>query len=363
MDLNNWPWKPDPDYTRLVRALRGEGDPSRVPFLELFADQEVISAALGHPPINKYAVQADRDAFAASLDEKIAFWHRLGYDGFWQGPIIDLPQTRLESADTAELSRGQRRWVNEHAGIISSWADFEAYPWPDPADADFYPMEHVAARLPEGMAMIGAIGGILEPAMWLMGYETFALALYDDPDLIEAMFAKIAALRIPVAKAVVEMDRVAALWMGDDMGHKTGTMVRPDDLRRHVFPIQKEIAAIAHQAGMPFLLHSCGNLETVMDDLIDDVEIDAKHSYEDAFEPVEVFHERYGERIAVIGGVDVDLLTRGSEAQIRARTRQVLEQCAPAGNYVLGSGNSIANYIPLRNFLVMVDEGWRFNQQ
>jgi uroporphyrinogen decarboxylase len=152
-----------------------------------------------------------------------------------------------------------------------------------------------------------------------------------------------------------------ALWMGDDMGFKTGTMISPRHLRKYVFPIQKQIAAIAHQKGLPFLLHSCGNLEAVMEDLINEVGIDAKHSFEDVIEPVEQFSARYGNRIAVIGGVDLDLLARGTEEQIRTRTRQILTACAPSGGYVLGSGNSIANYIPPRNFLAMLDEGWRFN--
>jgi uroporphyrinogen decarboxylase len=100
-----------------------------------------------------------------------------------------------------------------------------------------------------------------------------------------------------------------------------------------------------------------------MDDLIDDVGIDARHSFEDVFEPVESFAARYGDRIAVIGGVDVDLLVRGTEEQVRARTREILEACAPGGGYVLGSGNSIANYVPLESFLAMVDEGWRYRAE
>jgi uroporphyrinogen decarboxylase len=210
------------------------------------------------------------------------------------------------------------------------------------------------------MAMIGAIDGVLEPVMWLMGYETFALAIYDQPDLVQAMFDKIEEIFVPLARMLVQMDRVVALWMGDDMGFKTGTMIAPDHMRRFVFPVQKQMADIAHEQGMPFILHSCGNLEVVMDDLIDDVGIDARHSFEDVIEPVESFAARYGDRIAVIGGVDVDILGRGTEEQVRARTREILEACAPGGGYVLGSGNSIANYTSLESFLAMVDEGWRF---
>ena len=199
--------------------------------------------------------------------------------------------------------------------------------------------------------------------MWLMGYETFALAIYDQPKLVKAMFDKIAEIIVPLARTLVQMDLVVALWMGDDMGFKTGTMIAPEHLRKYVFPVQKRIADVAHEQGLPFLLHACGNLEAVMNDLIDDVDVDAKHSFEDVIEPVEHFAARYGDRIAVIGGVDVDILGRGTEEHVRTRTREILEACAPSGGYVLGSGNSIANYIPLENFLAMVDEGWRYRHR
>jgi uroporphyrinogen decarboxylase len=363
MNIDDWPWKPDPDHTRLLRALRREGEPGRVPFLELFADDEVVAAVLGES-VPGSGVGSDRRALERALDARIRFWHLLGYDAFWQAPTLELPHIfTLELADTAHLSRGRRNWVDERAGVITNWSEFERYPWPATADADLYPLEYVVRHLPDGMGVIASTGGILEPVMWLMGYETFALAIYDQPDLVEAMFARIAEIYVPLARTLAQVDGVIALWMGDDMGFKTGTMIAPEHLRKHVFPIQRKIAAAAHEQGLPFLLHSCGNLDAVMDDLIDDVAIDAKHSFEDIIEPVESFAARYGERIAVIGGVDVDVLARRGEDAVRARTRQVLEACAPGGGYVLGSGNSIANYVPTGSYLAMLDEGWRYNAQ
>jgi uroporphyrinogen decarboxylase len=93
-----------------------------------------------------------------------------------------------------------------------------------------------------------------------------------------------------------------------------------------------------------------------MDDLIEDVKIDGKHSYEDAIIPVEEFQARYGDRIAVLGGVDINLLSAGSEADIRTRVRTLVETCGQRGRYALGSGNSIPSYVPVENYLAMVDE-------
>jgi uroporphyrinogen decarboxylase len=195
--------------------------------------------------------------------------------------------------------------------------------------------------------------------MWLMGYEPMSYAMADQPDLIEAMFERIGGALVKVFDAIASHDAVGAVFLGDDMGFKTQTMISPEDMRRYVFPWQRRLAEVVHAAGKPFLLHACGNLEAVMDDLIDDVGIDAKHSFEDVIMPVTEAKQRWGDRIALLGGIDVDLLTRGRPEQVRARTREVLEACMPGGGYALGSGNSVANYVSLGNYLAMLEEGWR----
>jgi uroporphyrinogen decarboxylase len=156
------------------------------------------------------------------------------------------------------------------------------------------------------------------------------------------------------------MDWVGGLWGSDDMGFRTGTLAAPHHLREYVLPHHKRLAQLAHDAGKIYLLHSCGNLLAIMDDLIDDVRIDGKHSYEDAIIPVAAFKRRFGHRVSVLGGIDVDVLARRSEDEVRAYVRSVLDEVMPGGGYVLGSGNSIANYVPPRNFLAMIDEGHRW---
>ena len=148
--------------------------------------------------------------------------------------------------------------------------------------------------------------------------------------------------------------------MGDDLGFRTGTFLSPAHLRQYVFPWQKKIREAAHARGLPFILHSCGNLERIMDDLIEGVGIDAKHSFEDAIMPVEQAVEKYCDRIAILGGVDMDLLARGSEKEVRVRTREIIDTCASTGRFALGTGNSIASYLSIDNYLAMLDEGRRF---
>ena len=99
-----------------------------------------------------------------------------------------------------------------------------------------------------------------------------------------------------------------------------------------------------------------------MDDLMDDVGIDGRHSFEDTYLSAGEAKRRYGDRIAILGGVDMDMISRSSEEEVRAYTRRLLEECMPGGGFALGTGNTVANYIPVKNYLAMLDEGMNFGR-
>jgi uroporphyrinogen decarboxylase len=139
-------------------------------------------------------------------------------------------------------------------------------------------------------------------------------------------------------------------------------MISPAMMRRWVFPVHKKMAEMAHSKGSLYVLHTCGNLKAVMDDIIDDVKVDAKHSFEDTYLPVMEAKKLYGHRIGLIGGVDMDKLCRRTPNELREYVSYVLKACKPGGGYCLGSGNTVANYVPLENYLTMLniglEEGW-----
>lgn len=120
------------------------------------------------------------------------------------------------------------------------------------------------------------------------------------------------------------------------------------------------MANLAHNHNKLAILHSCGNLEAIMDDICD-TGVDGKHSFEDKIMPVEEAYRRWSDRIGIIGGVDMNLLAKGTEEEVRKRTTEILNVCGPNGRYVLGTGNSVASYIPIRNYLAMLDEGRQWN--
>ena len=110
---------------------------------------------------------------------------------------------------------------------------------------------------------------------------------------------------------------VGILMINEDWGFNTQTMLSVEDMRKYVFPWHKKMVETAHKRGKFAVLHSCGYMGDIMEDVIEDMKFDGRHSYEDKIIPVEEAYRRWGGRIAILGGLDVDFLIRSDEETIK----------------------------------------------
>jgi len=351
--------KPTPNITWFKEVIQGKLEPNRPPLVELFLDYEVMaSVAQDYLNLEWFPLPQDRSGRKTYWDRFIEVHYRLGYDYIRMSGGLFFEFASDTTEDTATLSRGKRTWFSSHTALISDWKSFESYPWPSPYQDDLWDYEYVATHLPEGMGLfVCPTSGFFEiPMDGLFGYENLSYLMYDQPDLVEAVFARTAELIHTFYQRLIGLPNLAGFFQGDDMGFKTSTLVSPGFLRRYVLPEHRKLTALAHEHDYLYLLHSCGNLDKIMEDLITDVKIDGKHSYEDAILPAADFKRLYGSRVAVLGGIDLDKLCRLPEDDLRAYVRNTIAACLPGGRFAIGSGNTVANYVPVQNYLIMLEE-------
>jgi len=369
--------KPAPDIQRFLAAMDGRLIPHRPPLVEYLVDNSLMRPILEDMMGRKWGGAAEledqtggqmdfagqeRARMAAWLDNMIAFWLHMGYDFVRLEASLPLPAAPVVAADCAPGNADhQRAWQGLHEGPIQTREDFERYPWPEVSDSDFSVHEYICGHLPEGMGFISChAGGVYEHTSRLLGYENLCYLLVDDPGLVMAVANRIGGLIEAYNRRLLQFDGLAAILQGEDLGFCTQTLIPPDTIRSHFLPWHKKYAAMTHAAGKRYYLHSCGQVGAIMEDLIADVRIDGKHSFEDNILPVTEAKRRYGDRICILGGVDVGKLTRLPPDELRVYVRSILDACAPGGRYAVGSGNSIPSYIPIENYLTMVDEALRF---
>lgn len=337
-----------PDFGNLLAVLQRRV-PVRPTLFEFTLNAPIYEQVTGRP------APADGDGLGWARYLIEAFG-KLGYDfaviGGWHHRALVFAKGSVDQKASKSLNSG---------AVITNEDEFAAYRWPilDASRLAFF--EKIGDELPDGMRLIACgYEGVLETVIDLVGFENLCLMLYLQPKLVEAIFANVGARILSFYEQAVQYDAVGAVIANDDWGFKTQTMLSPDDLRRLVFPWHRKIVEAAHAAGKPVILHSCGNLAAVLDDIIDDLQVDGKHSYEDAILPVEKAIELYGRRLAIIGGIDVDFLAKQPPEAIRARTRRLVETAMTRGGIALGSGNSIPEYVPTENFCAMLESALDF---
>lgn len=332
----------EPDYRNLLNAAYNI-EVSRIPLYEHKIDPKVMEAVTGTEFAALY--HGDEADIGEFFRHYCGFYKEMGYDtvSFEEliGPV--MPGSGA---------------LGEHVkGVIQTRADFDRYPWEDICDRYFerYSKCFKALRenMPTGMRAIGGAGyGIFECVQDLVGYEDLCYMKADDPELYEQMFRQVGDNNLKIWSRLLREfgDIYCVCRFGDDLGFKSTTLLSSEDIRSLIIPQYKRIVDEVHSHHKPFLLHSCGCIFDVMDDLIECAGIDAKHSNEDQIAPFPVWVERYGSRIGNFGGIDTDAVCRLNKEEMRDYITEVVAKSKGKGGFAFGSGNSIPDYVPPQQF-------------
>jgi len=348
----NLGYKREPNFARLRQVLFCQGEPDMVPFIELSIHAIFKERILGRP--------------CKTVADEIEFVRIAGYDCIKLQPGIDMNPGKIfpnGGPKTFELGEGtgERRWADEHAGVISNWEDFERYVWPKPEDVDYSRFEEASKLLPPEMGVIGQYGDIFTLVWELMGFENFAFPLYENPELVAALFEKVGSIIFNLFETMATFDCMKALWFTDDIAYAGGLMIAPEFYRQYLFPWMRKIGELCKRRGIPYLYHSDGVLYDVLQDLID-LGVNGLHPIEPKSMSIVEVKKRGRGRLAVLGYIEVDTLARGTPADVEKLVKEALQLAAPGGGYAIGSSNSLPEYCRWENYLTMLRTADRYGR-
>ena len=314
------------------------GVPDRVSYCEATIDPVVAAKLLD---LETPTEAAEAGYFKRSVDVEIALSRLLHRDN-----II----CRIRPPIFAEKLKAKDGMIVYGKGLIQNEEDLELLKLPDPCEDNLYieAEEFVRNKGDFALGLSTKLG--IAPTYLSMGYENFCYALYDKPKLVEKI------LDIYCEWAAVVVERICQLgfdfiWSADDLAWKTGPLFSPKFFHDIAVP---RIRKIAEKVTIPWVHHSDGNILPLLDDIID-LGINGIHPIEAMAMDINSIKKNYGNKICLLGNIDVETLTVGTPEQVKEEVKKRIKEIGPEGGYIVTSGNSVASYCKPENVLAMVE--------
>jgi len=254
------------------------------------------------------------------------------------------------SADYERRSLTAPGWFED----VEDVARIDDFAWPDPAaHMDPQRCRAAAAAVPAGYAVLGVMWSAhFQDACSAFGMETALVRMLERPDLFQAVIDRITEFYLAANRIFYEAvgSRVHAVLIGNDFGSQTGLLLRPQLLRRFVFPGTRRLVEQAHAHGYRVIHHSCGAVRPVLPDLIQ-LGVDAIHPIQALASGMDAASLRrdLGDQVSFCGGVDAQqLLVNGTPAQLRADVER-LRRLFPTGLVLSPSHEAVLADVPPAN--------------
>jgi len=320
-----------------VRIALQRGQPDRVPYCELGIDRALAQKLMGWGPALSQAANLEANIY--SVAEATALAAHLGLDNI--GYVLRAPvyAEKLPGID------GRLFYGN---GLLTSRAELHRLQLPDPYDDALYAgaAAFLRGRGDYSTWFITRMG--IFPTMLGMGTEAFSIALFEERSLVEEILDRYVDWAIAVARRVCGMGFDAYVTT-DDMAFKTTTFFSPKVFRELVMPRYRRLR---DAVTLPWIIHSDGNMLPFMDDLVS-LGIAGFHPNEKGAQDPRLTKRRYGDRICVLGNVDLNILGLGAPEEVDREVFELIRDVGPGGGYIATSGNSLAGYVKPENAVAL----------
>ncbi len=258
-------------------------------------------------------------------------------------------------------------FVEEKAPLYNARTidDIERYKDPQPNEGRFRGLSKKAKQIQEkGFAVTvdTFLGGVLELAVWLRGFNKFYYDIVGNPEFTNALLDKTLEINKRFWQAYMDEvgEHATIVLLADDYGHQNGLLMSPALWRKIIKPRLKEFIADVHMhaKSAKIQFHSCGSVEPLIEDFVE-VGIDILNPIQPKAKDMDSSHliQKYDKKICYHGGIDVQhVLPNGTTKDVEEEIRKRMRDLAPGGGYIFAAAHNIQPDVPPRNIEVMFRE-------
>jgi len=274
---------------------------------------------------------------------------------------------RRIDADTWEFSDGRVYKYSHLTGEIT--LVYDPQQWTRVLREDDYPLQFTYQEPdPSTYELVDAVIGAFGESRFLLGpfplanewvqpggMERSLMEMAENPDLVERALQS-TLIEAQVRQAHWANRGIDGVIAGTDWAYRSGTFMSPAMWRRFCYPALQANVRAAHQAGLIYVKHACGNNWGILDSFME-AGVDCYQSIQaSASMDLGRVREATRGRMALWGGVLLEHLVAGTQDDIRQDVRRAMEVAKQGGGFVLGPSHSVAVGAQYGNLMAMFEE-------
>lgn len=203
-------------------------------------------------------------------------------------------------------------------------------------------------------AVVGAFD-LMSP---LCGHENLLAGMALDPAWISEMSDLYSRLTMELLEELFAREGLPdGMWVWDDLGYKNGPFMSPAMYKELIMPAHKKLFGFARSRDLPIILHTDGFIEPLIPLLIEaGINCLQPMEVKAGMDPLRI-KRQYGDKIALIGGMDARALSSNDPARVRAELNSKLPALMNNGGYVLQTDHSVPDDVKYETYKLFKKEG------
>ena len=192
---------------------------------------------------------------------------------------------------------------------------------------------------------------IYNPWEWgwrILGFANLMRNIYRNPKFVKRMFQILVRFQLELMRIVIDEDVIDGIWMWGDSAYNSGPFLPPEKYREFITPVHREFCDIAKKHDLPVIFHTDGDVRILIPQFIE-AGITCLNPIEADLLDIAKLKERYGDKLAFCGGIDVRKLSQGPESA-KKEVIEKIRKAAYGGGFIIHSDHSVPPSVSFESY-------------